>query len=93
MTIEWFSNLIISITGIVLTVVLVFLAVVVFLLYRRIRHILRSVEATSSAVEKIMMITADDILGPLTVIGNVLKGMAQGIGSVSQMFKGGKDNE
>lgn len=93
MTIHSFSDLIISITGIVLTVVLVFLAVVLFALYRRIRRILRSFEATSSAVEKIATITADDILEPLTVIGTVLKGIAQGIGSVSQIFKGGKDNE
>lgn len=90
---EWLRDLVISIAGIASTVFLIFLAVISLIIYARLRRILRSIQSTSSSVEKIASIAANDVVEPLTVLATILKGILQGIGSVIEAFKGGKDNE
>ena len=51
MSIDWFRDLVISISGLVLVGVLIFIAVLSYSLYRRTKTILDSVKTTSRTIQ------------------------------------------
>ena len=66
MTIEWFRDLVVCIFGLGVTVVVIFIAVLAFLLYRRLRPILDSVKTTTKTVENLSSCVEVEVARPLT---------------------------
>ena len=94
MSIEWFRDLVISIFGLVAAVSLVFIAVLAFSIYRRIRPILDSVKTTSKTIEEISSYAGDEVAKPLMQVVAFIQGIRQGINVISKFFKkkkGGKN--
>ena len=94
MSIEWFRDLIISIWGLVATGVLIFVAVLSYSLYRRIKPILESLKNTSRTIQGISTYAGDKVAKPLIEVAAVIQGIRQGINMVSKFFKkkeGGRD--
>jgi uncharacterized membrane protein YdfJ with MMPL/SSD domain len=93
-TIEWFRDLVISIWGLVATGVLIFVAVLSYLLYRRLKSILESVKITSRTIQDISSYAGDKVAKPLIELAAVIQGIRQGINMVSKFIKkkeGGRD--
>ena len=94
MSIEWFPDLIICIFGIVAAGVLIFIAVVLYSLYRKTSSLLDSLKATSATIQGISSYVGDEIVKPLTQAVALIQGIRQGIDTVSKFFKkseGGKN--
>lgn len=91
MSIDWFRDLVISISGLVLIGVLIFIAVLLYALYRRTRSILDSVRATSRTIQGISSYVGDEVIKPITQIVALIQGIRQGIDAVSKLF--GKKEE
>ena len=94
MGIEWFRDLVICIVGLVATGVLIFVAVLAYLLYRRTRPILDSIKTTSATVEKISSYVGEGVAKPLIQVAALVQGIRQGIDTISKLFKkkeGGSD--
>ena len=94
MSIDWFRDLAIAISGLVLIGVLIFVAVLSFSLYRRIRHILDSIKTTSRTVQGISSFVGGEVAKPLIQVVALIQGMRQGVDTISKLFKkkeGGKD--
>jgi len=94
MGIEWFRDLIICICGIVAAGVLVFIAVLLYSLYRRTFSTLDSIKATSTTIQGISSYVGDEVVKPITQIVTLIQGIRQGIDGVSKFFKkseGGKN--
>ncbi len=87
MGIDWFRDLIICIFGIVAAGVLIFLAVLSYSLYRRVKSILDSTRAAASNIQDISSYMGEEIIKPLIQIVAVIQGIRQGIDSVSKFFK------
>lgn len=87
MGIEWFRDLAISISVLVLTGILIFIAVLAYLLYRRARSILDSMKIISRNVQGISSFVTDEIAKPLIQVVAFVQGMRQGIGAISKLFK------
>jgi len=95
MSIDWFRDLIICIFGIVAAGVLIFLAVLLYLLYRRTRSILDSVKATSTTIQGITSYVGEEVVKPVVQVASMIQGIRQGIDTISKFFKkqeGGKDD-
>ena len=95
MSIDWFRDLILCIFGIVASGVLVFLAVLLYLLYRRTRSILDSVKATSTTIQGITSYVGEEVVKPVVQVASMIQGIRQGIDTISKFFKkqeGGKDD-
>ena len=92
MSIEWFRDLIISICGLVATGVLIFLAMLSYSLYRRIKPILRSIKATSRTIQGISNYTGDKVAKPLIEVTAVIEGIRQGINMVTKFAKKKEEN-
>ena len=93
MSIDWFRDLIISIFGIVATVVSIFIAVLAYSLYRRIKPILKSIKKTTATVQKLSSYAESEVAKPLVQIAAIIQGVCQGIEAVSKIFqkkKGGR---
>ena len=87
MSIDWFRDLIICIFGLVATGVLIFVAVLSFLLYRRVRTILNSVKATSRTIQGISSYVGDEVVKPVIEVAALIQGIRQGVDNISRFFK------
>ncbi len=95
MSIDWFRDLIICIFGLVAAGVLIFIAVLLFLLYRRVRVILDSVKATSKTIQGISSYVGDEVVKPVIEVAAIVQGIRQGIDTIGRFFKkkeGGKND-
>ena len=94
MSIIWWRDLVICICGLVATGLLVFIAVLCYSLYRRIRSILDSIKATSKTIEGISSYVGDEAVKPVIQVVAFIQGIRQGIDAISELFrkkKGGRD--
>lgn len=92
--IAWFRDLFLCIFGVVATVVLVFLAVLGYSLYRRLKVVLNSAKATAKTVEGISTYVGDEVMKPILQIAALIQGLRHGIDSAARFFRrreGGKD--
>lgn len=95
MGIDWFRDLVICIFGLVAAGVFIFIAVLLFLLYRRVRVILDSVKATSRTIQGISSYVGDEVVKPVIEVAVLVQGIRQGIDTISKFFKkkeGGKND-
>ncbi|MBA7679412.1 hypothetical protein ES703_87704 [subsurface metagenome] len=87
MSIEWFRDLIICILGLVATGVLIFIAVLSYLFYRRTRSILDSIETISRTIRGITSYVGGEVAKPLIQVVALIQGIRQGIDTISKFFK------
>lgn len=79
MSIEWFRDLAICILGFGVTMVAIFIGVMAFLLYRKLKPILDSVKATTKTVENISSCVEEEVSRPLAQLAAFVQGIRQAI--------------
>jgi hypothetical protein len=87
MDIGWFRDLVICIAGLVITVVVIFIAVLTYLLYSKIRPVLDSMKATSATLREITSTVKDEVVKPAVQFVTLIRGIVQGIELASRLFK------
>ncbi len=87
MGIEWFRDLSITILGFVTTAVLIFAAIIIYRLYRKItttlflvQTLMKSVNDTVNTVEEIIKTTSQNINDIVTEVKDSIKLVSKGIG-------------
>lgn len=94
MEVEFLRDLVIIISGLIVTCVVIFLAVLAYLLYSRARSFLDSVVAVATTAREITAVVKDEVVNPLVQFTALIKGICQGVDAVSRFFKkqeGGRD--
>jgi HAMP domain-containing protein len=86
-SIEWFSDLVICIFGLAVTVAVIFLAVLAFLFYRRLRPVLDSLKATTKTVENLSSCVEVEVAGPLAQVAAFVQGIRQAVSLVRGFTK------
>jgi hypothetical protein len=87
MGIEWFRDLSIAILGFVTSAVLIFVAVLIYRLYRRANSALLLVKSASKiAYDNVTLVQQ----GPLITILTLIQGIRGGWKGISKIFKKGK---
>ena len=87
MDIGWFRDLVICIWGLAMTVVVIFIAVLAFLLYSKISLVLDSMKATSATLREITSTVKDEVVKPAVQFVTLIRGIVQGIELASKLFK------
>jgi hypothetical protein len=87
MDIGWFRDLVICIFGLVTTIVVIFIAVLAYLLYSKLRPVLDSMEVTSATLQEITSTVKDEVVKPAVQFATLVRGISQGIDLVSRFFK------
>ena len=87
MSIEWYRDLVIIIFGLGATVVIVFMGILAFSLYRKIKPILDSSRAAVKTVENISSCVEEEVARPLAQIVGFVQGIAQAVKLVSRFSK------
>ena len=85
MSIEWFRDLVICILGLGATTAVIFIAVIIFLLYRKIRPILDSTKATTKTVENISSCVESEVARPLAQVAAVAQGISEAVRLFSKL--------
>ncbi len=83
MGIEWFRDLAIVILGLGVTIVAIFIGVMAFLLYRKLRPIMDSVRATTKTMENISTCVGEEVARPLGQVAAFVQGIRQAISLLS----------
>ena len=87
MGIEWYRDLFICILGIGATLSIIFIAVLAFLVYRKLMPILKSLKATTRTVENLSSCVQEGVAGPLVQIVSFVQGVRQAVGLVNRFTK------
>ena len=96
MGIDWFRDLVICIFGLVATGISVFIAVLAFSLYRRVRVILDSIKATSRTIQSVSGYVKDEVVRPAVELAAIIQGIRHGVDTVSRFFRkreGGRNDK
>lgn len=94
MDIDWFRDLIITIFGLVASGVLIFIAVLLYKLYRRAKSILDSVKITVKIMQEVSSYVAE-VAKPVLQVVAFIRGIRQGASTISRFFEkkeGGKND-
>ena len=87
MSIEWFRDLVLCIFGLSATVVVLFIGVLVFFCWRRIRPIIDSVKTTTRTVENLTSTVEEQVAEPLAKVAAFVQGVRQAVNLVSGFRK------
>lgn len=87
MDVVWFRDLIICISGAVLAVVLIFTAVLIYLLYRKTNSVLDLIKTASKNIQQITSILRDEVAKPIIGVAVFIQGIRQGINTISKFFR------
>ena len=87
MSFDWLRDLVICILGLVTTVVLIFIAVLLYSLYRRTKSILDSVKTTVRTIQVMSSYVEEEVVKPVIQIVAFIQGIRQGIGTISKFFE------
>ena len=86
MSIELFRDLVISIFGLGAMAV-IFLAVLAFMFYRRLRPVLDSLRATTKTVENLSSCVEAEVAKPLAQVAAFVQGLRQAVDLVGRFTK------
>lgn len=87
MDISWFRDLVICVWGAVATLLVIFLAVIMFLLYRKAKVVLDSIEMTSATIYRISSTVEDEVVKPIVQVVSLVQGIRQGIDFINRFFR------
>lgn len=87
MSIEWFRDLVVCIFGLGTVVVIIFIAVLVFLLYRHLVPVLDSLRATTRTMETLSSCVEVEVAKPLAQVVAFVQGIRQAVSLVSRFTK------
>ena len=87
MSIEWFRDLVVVIFGLGATAGIIFLSVLAFLFYRRLRPVLDSVKATTKTVENLSSCVEEEVVRPLAQVAAFIQGIRQVVSLANRFTK------
>ncbi len=87
MSIEWFRDLVLCIFGLGVTVVAIFLAVLAFKTYQRLRPVLDSLKQTTKTVASLSSCVEVEVARPLAQLAAFVQGVRQAVSLVSRFAK------
>lgn len=91
MDIAWFRDLVICISGLVITGVVIFAAILAYLLYNKTRSVMNSIEATSETIHEVSSAVRDEVVKPVVQLTSLIRGISQGVDMVSRFFRKGQE--
>ncbi len=89
MDIQLVRDLVIIISGIVVTVVAIIVAVTMTSIYRKVNDILTSTKTAAMKLEAMATLAGDELCKPMIQVAGFIQGIAVGIGKMSEIFKKG----
>ncbi len=90
MDIQLIRDLVIIVSGIVLTVAAIIVAVTMTSIYRKVNDVLKSAKATAMRVEELAVIAGDELCKPMIQAAGFIQGIVYGIRQIGKIFsKGG----
>ena len=87
MEIESLRDLVVIISGLVVTLVAIIVGVISYLLYSRLHGILESAKTTAVKIESLATVASDEIGKPLIQAAGVVQGVARGINGLRGILK------
>lgn len=89
MDIELLRDVIIIISGIMVTLATILVAVFLLSVYRRVNDILKSTKTTAAKIEALTIVASDQLGKPVIQAAGLVQGIVYGIQAMSKFFKKG----
>jgi len=88
--IQLVRDLVIIVSGIVVTVAAIIVAVTMTSIYRKANDILKSTKAAAVRLEALAIIAGDELCKPMLEVAGFMQGIAVGIREIGKLFKKGE---
>lgn len=91
---ELARDIVICISGLVVSATSIFIAVLVYLLYKKAKAVLTTLDAASSTVYQMSVTVKEEVVEPVLRFATLIRGIMGGIDLVTKFFqkKGGRSN-
>ncbi len=83
---ELARDIVICISGVVVSITVLFITVLVYLLYKKAKAVLTTLEATSSTVYQMSATVKEEIVEPVLRFAAMVRGIMDGIDFVTKFF-------
>jgi len=87
---ELLRDIVIIITGLMVTLAAIIVSVISYSIYRRVNGILKSTKTVTAKIEALTTITSDKIGKPLFHAAGLVQGIAYGIRAISKVYRKGE---
>ncbi len=87
--IQLIRDLVIIVSGIVVTVAAIVVAVTMTSIYRKVNDILKSTKTAAMKLEALAIIAGDELCKPMIEAAGFIQGIALGIREIGKLFKKG----
>jgi hypothetical protein len=74
-SIEWLRDLAIVILGLGVTLVAIFIGIIAFMVYRKVKPVLDSAKATARRIDNVSACVEEEIAQPLARLAGIVQGM------------------
>lgn len=89
MDMELLRDVVIVISGIVITLAAILATFFLYSVYRKINDILKSTKATATKIEALTIVASDQLGKPVIQAASLVQGIIYGIQAMSKIFKKG----
>lgn len=89
MEIETLRDVVIIVSGIMVTLAIIFVAVIVYVVFHKINRILKFATTVATKIEALTTLATDEIGKPLIQLAGIIQGVACGIRGINNIFKQG----
>ena len=93
MDLAGWRDMVIVIWGLIATVAIIFIAVIVYLFYRRTMTLLESANGVVDQVGEIIDYADKELIRPISQFGTLIQGLIEGISLFSKVFKKKKEED
>ena len=87
MDIAWFRDLVICVWGVVATLLFILIAVLISLVYWKVKVVLNYISMTSATVQRISSTVEDEITKPVAQVVALIHGIRQGVNFITKSFR------
>ncbi len=87
---ELVLDIILIITGLVITLAAIFVSVISYSIYRRVNGILKSTKMVTTKIEALATVTNDEIGKPLFYAASLVQGIVCGIRAINKVYRKGE---
>lgn len=84
---ELARDIVICISGVVVSIAVVFITVLVYVLYKKAKTVLTALEATSSTLYQMSAIVKEEVVEPVIRFAVMIRGIMSGIDFVTKFFQ------
>ena len=87
MDLSWWRDLVIVVWGLITTIVVICIAILIFLLYKKLVPLIKNADTVVSKVGDVVDYTREEVISPVVQFTSTVEGIVRGITLIADIFR------